>query len=573
MKKYFFLLAIGAVFSACTDDNQQEAPAPADSFESLSVDPNFNWSTSKQVQITAEVIAHQNAPMDLSGSLLWVMDANNERLAVAKLNGQNKAAFSLLAPADAQGYQFYLPATGDSWPLNWQESQQLSLPDPLNNQNLNSNKFLGKQSAFNGSPPGTNLFGNADFETTITNDNAGFAFHPGTGTVDEAKWIVTDREYSQPSRNGSKVFKVDDNRWTHFWQLHTVTPGDSIYLHAGSVNGLVRGYLFFYSDANTTSSMSSSYETFSSGNSTIAMVVPQGATVVSALFNLYDDAWVDDVFLSNPAAITDTDGDGVADDEDDFPNDPTRAYLSYFPVAGRQTIAYEDMWPVQGDYDFNDMVVNIKSTLIKDANGEWLSAEYEIALDAFGGGIESGLALRLTDATKANFNSSIISSVSGNASLDPSVTNGIIVFSDPDDVRSQYYNNTESGLIATPDTIRFTINFASNNGAAFLNDFYIFHREERGREIHLPGFAGTAAADQSLYNTGDDVNGTYKTANGLPWAMDIVLDGENFQHPLEKVDMITAYPKFSLWAGSAGASNTDWYQTPNLGDVVDLLGL
>lgn len=573
MKKYLSIIALSSVLFACSKESEQVAPSTADSFETLSVDSKFNWSSSKQVQMTVEVQAHTSAPMDLAGSFLWIMNAQEERIALAKINAQNKAEFSILAPADAAGFSFYLPATGDTWPFQWEENVKLELPDLFNNSNLNSNKVLGKQASFNGTPPGTNLFGNAGFETTISIDNAGFNYHPGTGTVDEGKWIVTDREYSQPTQNGSKVFKVDNGRWTHFWQLHTVNAGDSIYLHAGEVSGVVRGYLFFYSDANATNSMSSRFATFTTGNSTIATVVPQGATVVSALFNLYDNAYMDDVFLSNPPAITDTDGDGVADEDDDFPNDPTRAYLSHFPVSGRQTIAYEDMWPVQGDYDFNDMVVSVKSTLIKDAAGEWLSAEYEIALDAFGAGIESGLALRLTDVNKANLNSNIISSVSGNASIDPNVSNGIIVFSDPDDVRSQYYNNTESGLMSPPDTVRFTINFASNNGASYLNDFYIFHRLERGREIHLPGYGGTAVADQSLYSTGDDVNGTYKTVNGLPWAMDLVLDGENFQHPLEKIDMITAYPKFSQWAGSAGASNTDWYQTPTLGDVVDLQGL
>lgn len=573
MKKLFPLALVAILFVACNKEDNQSAPAVASSFEELTVSKDFNWSASKQVQLTVQLKDHQNAPMDLSGGMLWIIDENEARIATAKINAQEKAEFSLLAPASAANYRIFLPATGDSWPLDWTDNQEVNLPDPLNNPNLNSNKYMGKQAALNGTPPGTNLFGNDDFETTISIDDVGYNYHPGTGTIGDGKWIVTDTEYSQPTVNGSKVFKVDNNRWTHLWQLHNVNAGDSIYLHAEDFSGEVRAYLFFYTSAGSTNSMSFSYKTLSSNDKTIGMVVPTGATVVSALFNLYDNAWIDNVFLSNPAAITDTDGDGVADEDDDFPNDPTRAYLSYFPTAGRQTIAYEDMWPVQGDYDFNDMVISLESTLTKDGDGNWVTAEYEIALDAFGGGIESGLALRLTDAAKANFGSSIIASVSGDASLDPNVTNGIIVFNDPDAVRSQYYNNTEAGLMSTPDTLRFTITFASNDGSAFLNDFYIFHKEERGREIHLSGFSGTSAADANLYNTGDDVNGTYKTATGLPWAMDIVLDGENFQHPMEKIDMITAYPKFSLWAGSAGASNSDWYQTPNIGDVVDLLGL
>lgn len=506
--------------------------------------------------------------MNLTGSLIEVRDPQGQRIAVSKISGQNKALFNLSLPADANGYKFSLPATGEEWPLQLSEQVSLSLSDPINNGNLNAKRALGKGAMI--SPPGTNLFGNADFETTITNTNVGFAYDATTGTINEGKWLVTDNDWSQATENGSTVFKAAANRWTHFWQLHSVNAGDSIYLSADDWNGEVHGFLFFYADANSTSSISYEYLNFTAGSDVISAVVPQNATVVSALFNLRDNAWVDNAFLSNPPAITDSDNDGVADKNDDFPNDPTRAYLSYYPSNGRQTIAFEDMWPRKGDYDFNDMVVSIKANMIKDPSGNWLSAEYKIALDAFGGGIESGLALQILDANN-NSMTDIIASVSGDATEDPDVTNGLIIFSDPDAVRSQYYTNTEAGLIATPDSISFTINFSSNNGAALAHDFYIFEREERGREVHLVGFSGTAAADASLNNTQDDVNGTYQTVNGLPWAMDLILDGENFQHPYEKVDMITAYPQFSTWAGSGGNSNQNWYQNPNIGDVVDLL--
>ncbi len=569
MKRVASILALALIAAACNKDSDVNTQVPvATSFEDLSVPTDFNWSSSEKVQILVNLQQSATLPINLEGSFLWIVNANNERIAISKINASNKAQFNVLLPAQAQGYKFYLPATEEKWDLSFEETQTLSLADPMNDPNFKGKARLGK-GASTANPPGTNIFGNADFETAITNFNVGFAYNPTTGTLDDGKWIVTDNEWDQNTVGGSTVFQVDDGKWTHLWQLHTVNAGDSIHLTA-DWNGRVRAFLFFYSDANATSPVSYEYLDLASGNDEINAVVPNGATVVSALFNLFDDAWIDNAFLSNPAAITDTDNDGVADDQDDFPNDPNRAYLSYYPSAGRQTIAFEDMWPVQGDYDFNDMIVSVKADLIKDGNGNWVSAEYQIALDAFGGGIESGLALRLVDANN-NTMSDIIASVSGSASEDPDVTNGIIVFSDPDAVRSQYYSNTETGLMSTPDTVTFTINFSSNNGSVFNSDFYIFHRLERGREIHMVGFTGTAAADQSLYNTGDDVNGTYKTVNGLPWAMDLVLDGSNFKHPFEKVDMITAYPQFSAWASSGGSTNPNWYQTPSIGDVVNLL--
>lgn len=568
MKKAASLLALYLVLASCQkDENSTQAPAAATNFSELTVPVDFNWTAGEKAQIEISLKVPELLPLSLDGSFIYIINAAGERVAIEKINAAHKASFNITLPSNPQGYKFSLPATGEEWPLELSEQVELNLQEPLDNLNLNAKTTLAKGAMAN--PPGTNMFGNAGFENNIVYSNQGYPYDPTTGTVDDGKWYVADNDWNAATENGSTVFKAAANRWTHLWQLHTVNPGDSIHITA-DWDGTTRAYLFFYADANSTSPISYEYIPFAAGSDVISSIVPQNATVVSALFNLRDNAWIDNTFLSNPPAITDTDGDGVADDQDDFPNDPSRAYLTFYPAAGRQTIAFEDMWPVQGDYDFNDMVVSIEADLIKDASGNWVSAEYKIALDAFGGGIESGLALRLLDGNK-NTMSSIISSVSGNASLDQDVTNGIIIFNDPDDVRSQYYNNTEAGLIRTPDTISFTINFGANNGAAFSPDFYIFHREERGREVHLVGFSGTAAADASLNNTGDDVNGSYQTVNGLPWAMDLVLDGENFQHPYEKIDMISAYPQFSNWASSGGSANTDWYQNPTLGDIVDLL--
>jgi len=55
--------------------------------------------------------------------------------------------------------------------------------------------------------------------------------------------------------------------------------------------------------------------------------------------------------------LTDSDGDGIQDADDDFPNDPARAFINFFPAAGYGSLAFEDLWPGKGDYDFNDLVV------------------------------------------------------------------------------------------------------------------------------------------------------------------------------------------------------------------------
>ena len=48
----------------------------------------------------------------------------------------------------------------------------------------------------------------------------------------------------------------------------------------------------------------------------------------------------------------DSDGDGVPDDQYDYPNDNTRAFNKFFPSNGPGTLMFEDLWPFKGDYGY-----------------------------------------------------------------------------------------------------------------------------------------------------------------------------------------------------------------------------
>ena len=62
-------------------------------------------------------------------------------------------------------------------------------------------------------------------------------------------------------------------------------------------------------------------------------------------------------------AGADTDNDGVIDSQDDYPNDPTAAYSIHTPSdTGWASLAFEDLWPSRGDYDFNDLVIDYRFT-------------------------------------------------------------------------------------------------------------------------------------------------------------------------------------------------------------------
>jgi len=571
MKRIAIFILVVAGLQACNKETSApiNEPAAADSFDELVVPDNFNWSSSTSGAITVNLQNNGTVPAALSHTELWLRDGDSRKVAAAEVrNGE--ASFYVTAPAEVEGLHYYFPATGESWPLTQLGAVNLPLENPLDTTSLPANSIKGKTNFVAFPPPGTNMLGNADFEQDDFTKDLGYNFDPTTGTIDAGKWLVTDNDVIWATESGSKVLKVKNARWTHFWQLHNVNAGDSIFFTAGDFSGEVYVYLFFYESPTNKSYLSYRRVPLGTNPEGIEMVVPNGAKVVSALVNMRSNAWVDNMFLSNPPAVTDSDNDGIADELDDFPNDASRASRSFLPVVGRQTVAFEDLWPSKGDYDFNDMIVNTKMTLVKNASNELVEAKVKVSLDAVGAGLASGLALRLVDISKQPFNSDFMASVSGDASLDPAVKNGVIVFNKPSELRSQFYDNTRPEFMATPDTAEFTITFKAGTNNTFLTDFYIFRDGERGREVHLPGFAGTAAADVTLNDTEDDLNGSYKTSTGLPWAMELILDGTNFEHPREKVDMIQAYPQFSRWAASGGESNLTWYLNPALGETIDL---
>ncbi len=255
----------------------------------------------------------------------------------------------------------------------------------------------------------------------------------------------------------------------------------------------------------------------------------------------------------------DTDGDGVLDNQDDYPNDPERAFNNYFPGNGLwATLAFEDLWPSKGDYDFNDMVVGYNFNQVTNANNEVVDVKAKFNTRHNGAGLHNGFAFQIpTDQTN-------IASVTSNYQTIGNITKNS--------------NGTESGqslanIVVFEDTqsalgkdIEITIHFgvpqaATTTGTPPYNP-YLIKDGDVNVEVHLPGMEPTALADQSLFGTADDsslpASGRYyKSANNLPWGINIVY---KFKWMKEKQDITKGYLRFGDWAESAGVQYADWYK-------------
>lgn len=250
-----------------------------------------------------------------------------------------------------------------------------------------------------------------------------------------------------------------------------------------------------------------------------------------------------------------------------------------FPALGPGTLGFEDLWPAKGDYDFNDLVIDYQFEINSNIDNYVDNVVATFTIKAFGAAFRNGFGFQLSSAINAsdidvsgydlkenfiNLNSNGTEVGQANATIivydnsfkqmiHPGV--GIGVNTDP------------IAPYVTPVTLVINIEFTPNTYT--LNDLdianfnpFIFVNKDRSVEVHLPDYAPTSLANQSLFGTDDDdsnasQNRYYKTEDNLPWAINIY---ESFDYPIEKQDIVLTHLKFGPWANSSGALFQDWYK-------------
>jgi len=305
------------------------------------------------------------------------------------------------------------------------------------------------------------------------------------------------------------------------------------------------------------------YSTFA-GNiiATASVTMTTGATSTGRLFALNGAVTMDtNTAYAIAIQITDTDGDGVPDNMDDYPNDPSRAFNNYSSTGAGSTVAFEDQWPKQGDYDMNDIVVAYKYNVITNAQNIVVQVIGYYSLMATGGTIGSGFGVQFP------IPSASVSGLTG-GTLEAGQTQAVVVLFTDMRVQTQAWNTVPGAATLPPNT--YTVSFNIANGPTldvFGTDYnpFIFNYGTGATptriEIHLPGKVPTTLADAGLFGTGDDNTNVaagryYLTKTGLPFAINIPAV---FNYPIEGSDITITYLHFADWAQSGGASYADWY--------------
>jgi len=274
----------------------------------------------------------------------------------------------------------------------------------------------------------------------------------------------------------------------------------------------------------------------------------------------------------------DADADSIDDYIDAYPDNTNRAFNNPYPGEGQYaSLAFEDLWPSRGDYDFNDLVINYNYNPITNANNLVTALEARIKVRAIGASFHNAFGVQLNipqdkiaSVSGQRFSTNILNVRANGTELNQS--SAVVFFFDdafsilPYPGSGVGINTNEEAPYVEPVEVTVTITFTepvslAQLGPAPYNSFIVVDGR-REVEIHLPGESPTDLADTSLFGTGDDDSDIasakyYMSDDNLPWALNIPM---NFEYPEEKRVITNTYLNFDQWAVSRGSQFNDWYE-------------
>lgn len=243
---------------------------------------------------------------------------------------------------------------------------------------------------------------------------------------------------------------------------------------------------------------------------------------------------------------------------------------------GTFSYAFEDNWPEIGDYDMNDVVIEMNLIKYQNTSNKVTKVTLKGNLVSVGASKRNAVAVQLDGIPAASVKSVTYSRTNLVGSTLKLGSNGVesgqtyAVATIVDDAHKAF-GVSGTPTISTADgsykpvdvviTIEFTTpldNFTFQN----LNMFIITSEQNNsGRsEVHLVGYNGTDKIDKSLIESvkGKKLSTTdpFKSVYNEPWGLSVPV---SFVYPLESKNIKDLYPKFESWALSGGTKDTNWY--------------
>ena len=275
--------------------------------------------------------------------------------------------------------------------------------------------------------------------------------------------------------------------------------------------------------------------------------------------------------------ILPADGDCVKEgyNSDEKPDDVEIRYAVY-------SYAFEDNYPKAGDYDFNDIVLNVT---LPAAGNDVKELKYKIDLRAVGAVKQLGAGLRIRGIDKNNveeisfgagaaqrtgsLNSGIFENASyeanGNELVIPLFGDAHYVYGYTGAQRPMLNTGNASTPLTDIYTLEVNVKLKNEISVPSVTDglaFFIAYQGigQKRTEIHLTHFNSATANGQLADN---EVLEVIKAVNNT-WALCVP---DKFAYPTETTVITNAYSKFADWAHDQ-SSTTDWYKTVSSDKVI-----
>ncbi|WP_431427253.1 LruC domain-containing protein [Bacteroides hominis] len=289
------------------------------------------------------------------------------------------------------------------------------------------------------------------------------------------------------------------------------------------------------------------------------------------------------IFSSEPdIIITGCNGKTELPDPAPEPSDPN------FPIIvddnHNYTYLFEDQWPLYGDYDMNDIVLEIKHR--KTSIDKWNKiTELDLTIELTAVGAQKAIAAAIMfdeipasaitqPVTYANNYRPISFDLTDkniekgqDYAVVPLFDNAHALMERPagsfvNTVSGSDNNQKDSKIINF--TLRFDQASAPSSDAVNINKLNLFIITDRGskrKEIHVAGYQPTKLANTELFGGNNDassVNGKkyYISKDNLAWG---IIVPTQFKWPLEYTKIQNAYKQFAGWVTSGGVNNTKWW--------------
>lgn len=246
------------------------------------------------------------------------------------------------------------------------------------------------------------------------------------------------------------------------------------------------------------------------------------------------------------------------------------------------TYAFEDQWPVYGDYDMNDIVLTIdeiKLSVKKEHGDEYVKeAKIKGRVKAVGASRTLGIGIQLkglpsdVKTSQLKQNGETISFEKDNFHPTLIICEDAHRYMDNTQQDNTFINTEIGGKTDEYKNFDFAIKFAGQDAKPEnfnINHLDVFIFSKKGaqvpyrREVHLAGYAPTRWGDQSFSGASNDDNSNRFTSHeNLAWGIRIPYN--EWSWPQELIMITEAYGSFKSWISSGGTSDADWWKNNNI---------